>query len=41
MSLHQTRLEKSLSSRRSGEAWSRWREKVLERWYNEVVVWGK
>jgi hypothetical protein len=35
------RLEKSLSSRRSGEAWSRRREKVLWRWYIEVVVWGR
>jgi hypothetical protein len=35
------RLEKSLDSRWSGEAWSRQREKVLKRWYNEVVVWGK
>jgi hypothetical protein len=35
------RLEKSLGSRRSGKAWSRQHEKVLERWYSEVVVWGK
>jgi hypothetical protein len=32
------RLEKFLGSRQSGEVWSGRREKVLERWYSEVVA---